>query len=439
MPLGAGTVWYVLSRVLIAAAVGAFLGWVFGSVVWGIVVALGAYLAWHLWTLITLDNWLRHRRVSDPPDASGLWGDVVTQVVRLHRRKRFHKDRLVRVFRELRRTTAAMPDGVVVLNGENEIGWFNQKASELLDLTRRADLGIRIDNLVRHPDFVRYLRSGQYHSPVIVHLDPAADEHLSFQLIPYGEDQRLLMVRDVSRQVRLEAMRKDFVANASHELRSPLTVIAGYLETLGGDPTLPAELKGPLGEMRRQSDRMTHIIEDLLALSRLEQSDEPVEGAPINVAAIVAMLRKDVLGRPGQSAKVEVHADSSVSLIGDEAMIHSAFSNLVDNAVKYTPANGHIEVRWWADERGAHFSVKDTGVGIPSEHLPRLTERFYRVDAARGRGTGGSGIGLAIVKHVLQRHGAELEVTSREGAGSTFVCHFPASRIVRDVTRVAAG
>jgi two-component system, OmpR family, phosphate regulon sensor histidine kinase PhoR len=277
MPLGAGTVWYVLSRVLIAAAVGALFGRVFGGVLWGIVAALGAYLAWHLWTLITLDNWLRHRRVSDPPDVSGLWGDVVTQVVRLHRRKRFHKDRLVRVFRELRRTTAAMPDGVVVLNGENEIGWFNQKAAELLDLTRRADLGIRIDNLVRHPDFVRYLRSGQYTSPVIVRLDPAADEHLSFQLAPYGEDQRLLMVRDVSRQVRLEAMRKDFVANASHELRSPLTVIAGYLETLSGDPTLPDELKQPLGEMRRQSDRMTHIIEDLLALSRLEQSDEPVD------------------------------------------------------------------------------------------------------------------------------------------------------------------
>jgi two-component system phosphate regulon sensor histidine kinase PhoR len=439
MPLGAQTIWYVLSRVGAAALVGALLGLIFGSARWGIVAGLAAFLAWQLWTLITLDNWLRHRRVSDPPDVSGLWGDVVTQVVRLHRRKRFHKDRLVRVFRELRRTTAAMPDGVVVLNGENEIGWFNAKAAELLDLTRSGDLGIRIDNLLRHPDFVRYLRSGQYAAPVIVRLDPAEDRHLSFQLIPYGEDQRLLMVRDVSRQVRLEAMRKDFVANASHELRSPLTVIAGYLETLSSDNKLPADLQGPLAEMRRQSERMTQIIEDLLALSRLEQSDEEVRGEPIDVGAMVALLRKDVMARPKHAARVETRVESDAKLLGDEPMIQSAFSNLIDNAAKYTPETGSIEIRWWVDADGGHFAVKDTGPGIPAEHVPRLTERFYRVDAARSRGTGGSGLGLAIVKHVLQRHGGELEITSREGAGSTFTCHFPAARVERTVTRVAAG
>ncbi len=438
MPLGARTAWYVFSRVFAAIALGAVVGLIFGNARWGIVVALAIYLAWQLWMLIGLDNWLRHRRIVDPPDVSGLWGDVVTQVVRLHRRKRFHKERVVRVFRELRRSTAAMPDGVVVLNGENEIGWFNARAAELLELTRASDLGIRIDNLVRHPDFVRYLRGGHYLQPVIVRVDSVLDRHLSFQVIPYGEDQRLLMVRDVSRQVRLEAMRKDFVANASHELRSPLTVVAGYLETLSSDPTLPAELREPLTEMRRQSDRMTQIIEDLLTLSRLEATDDEVRGAPIDVGALVATLRKDLLARPSRPATVEARVDGDVWLRGDESMIYSAFANLVDNAAKYTPADGSIEIRWWTDGAGGHFAVKDTGHGIPEAHLPRLTERFYRVDEARSRGTGGSGLGLAIVKHVLQRHGGELSIESREGVGSTFTCHFPPARIGATVARVAA-
>lgn len=439
MPLGARTAWYVFSRVFAAIAVGALVGLIFGNARWGIVVALAGYLAWQLWMLIGLDNWLRHRRIVDPPDVSGLWGDVVTQVVRLHRRKRFHKERVVRVFRELRRSTAAMPDGVVVLNGENEIGWFNARAAELLELTRATDLGIRIDNLVRHPDFVRYLRSGHFVQPVIVRVDASLDRHLSFQVIPYGEDQRLLMVRDVSRQVHLEAMRKDFVANASHELRSPLTVIAGYLETLAADANLPDDLSTPLAEMRRQSDRMTQIIEDLLALSRLESSDDEVRGTPIDVGALTSLLRKDVLARPSHPARVEIDAEPGAYLRGDESMIHSAFANLVDNAAKYTPATGSIEIRWWTDGAGAHFAVKDTGHGIPEAHLPRLTERFYRVDEARSRGTGGSGLGLAIVKHVLQRHGGELSIESREGVGSTFTCHFPPNRIERNAERVAVG
>jgi two-component system phosphate regulon sensor histidine kinase PhoR len=428
MNSGTSAFLYVTLRVLAALALGAVLGWFTGSLWAGLCGVLLLYLAWNLWQLRELHFWLQHRSVADPPDALGLWGDVVAQVVRLHRRKRFHKERLTRLFRELRRSTAAMPDGVIMLDPQGEIVWFNRKAGEMLDLSRRADLGLRIDNLVRHPDFVQYLRGNDHAAPVVVRVDLNNEKHLAFQIISYGEDQRLLMLRDVTREVRLEQMRKDFVANASHELRSPLTVVAGYLETFGSDPGL-GELAAPISEMRRQTDRMTRIIEDLLELSRFEASDAPIKGLPIDVAAMAALLRKDVLARPNHPRTVEVSIDSSATLIGDEAMVQSAFSNLVDNAAKYTPADGSMFIRWWTGEDGGHFSVRDTGPGIPSEHLPRLTERFYRVDPGRSRETGGSGLGLAIVKHALHRHGARLEIDSIEGRGSTFTCHFPADRV----------
>jgi two-component system phosphate regulon sensor histidine kinase PhoR len=224
-------------------------------------------------------------------------------------------------------------------------------------------------------------------------------------------------------------MRKDFVANASHELRSPLTVISGYLETLSQDPALDRDLQGPVTEMRRQAERMTAIIRDLLELSRLEETDEMLGGEPIDIPALLSMLRKDVVARPVHPRDIRIRIDSDAQLLGDEPEIHSAFSNLVDNAAKYTPAEGSIEMRWWVNDEGGHFSVTDTGMGVPPEHIPRLTERFYRVDAGRSRSTGGSGLGLAIVKHVLHRHGAELEIQSTLGSGSEFICHFPLSRV----------
>jgi two-component system phosphate regulon sensor histidine kinase PhoR len=428
---------YVALRIVAAVALGASLGWFFGSVWAGICATLAAYLAWNLWQLRELAFWLQHRSVVDPPHTMGLWGDVVAQVVRLHRRKRYHKERLTRLFRELRRSTAAMPDGVIMLDPQGEIVWFNRKAAELLDLSRRADLGLRIDNLVRHPDFVRYLHGGNYSLPAIVHLEAPTERYVAFQLISYGEDQRLLMLRDVTREVRMEQMRKDFVANASHELRSPLTVVAGYLETFGTDPGM-GELAAPIAEMRRQTDRMTRIIEDLLELSRLEANDKPVKGLPIDVAAMAALLRKDVLARPSHPRQVEVSIESPAMLVGDEAMVQSAFSNLVDNAAKYTPPEGSMLIRWWTDEEGGHFSVRDTGPGISAEHIPRLSERFYRVDPARSRETGGSGLGLAIVKHALLRHGGRLDVESIEGRGSTFTCHFPSERVLEAAVAATA-
>jgi two-component system phosphate regulon sensor histidine kinase PhoR len=420
---------FILLRLLAAAALGLLLGWPLGSPWAGLSLACGGYLCWQLVTLFRVEWWVRHRGFAEPPDIGGPWGEVITQIVRLHRRKRFHKQRFVQLFRQIQRSTAALPDGVVILNDLREIVWFNRMAGQLLFLRRPADLGLRIDNLLRQPDFVRYLHSGQYTNPVVVRGGRTDHLYLSLQVVPYGEGQQLLLVRDVSRQMRLEAMRKDFVANASHELRSPLTVISGYLETLSQDPTLDADLQGPIGEMRRQSDRMTTIITELLELSRLEAAQDEIDTTPVDVAALMSMLRKDVLARPEHPAEVRLRIESDSMLTGNESEIHSAFSNLVDNAAKYTPVSGSIEISWTVNEDGGYFSVTDTGIGIHSDHIPRLTERFYRVDVGRARDTGGSGLGLAIVKHVLQRHGASLEISSVQGRGSTFTCHFPPERL----------
>jgi two-component system, OmpR family, phosphate regulon sensor histidine kinase PhoR len=421
--------WFAAGRLGGTLVVGLGLGWLFGSVWGGLACALALHLGWVLAQLFRLEWWLRHRSFTDPPDVGGVWGEIVAQIVRPHRRKRFHKQRFVQLMRQLQRSTAALPNGVVILNAQREIVWFNRTAGQLLELRRTADLGMRIEHLLREPEFIRYLAGGDYSNPVVIRPPAGEDSYLSLQVAPYGDGLLLLLVTDVSRQMRLEAVRRDFVANASHELRSPLTVISGYLETLGQDPALDDELRGPVIEMQRQAERMTGIIRDLLELSRLEESDAVTGGTSIDVPALLALLRKDVLARPVRPRDLRVRIDSVAELLGDEPEIHSAFSNLVDNAAKYTPPEGSIEMRWWVDEDGGHFSVTDTGMGIPAEHIPRLTERFYRVDAGRSRYTGGSGLGLAIVKHVLQRHGATLEVQSKFGSGSTFTCHFPRERI----------
>ena len=399
---------------------------------WGIAGALAIELVRNLVNLHQFDHWLRNRNRRDPPDAGGLWGDLVSQVSRLHRRKQFHKKRLLSLFRELRRSTASMPDGVVALNAANEIVWFNRKAAELLGLKRKTDFGIQIAGLLRVPEFSRYLAKGDYSASLRVPPRVGDATTLEFQGVPYGEGQVFLLVRDVTRQSQLETMRKDFVANASHELRSPLTVISGYLETLALDDTLPDDLRGPIGEMRRQSERMTTIISDLLELSRLEATDEQVVGTPIDVVGLLTLLRKDLSARDAKAHAVELRIESPDGLMGDQGLIHSAFWNLVDNAAKYTPPGGTITLRWWTDDDGGHFAVTDTGPGIAVEHLPRLTERFYRVDPGRARDKGGSGLGLAIVRHVLQKHGGELKIESVEGRGSTFSCHFAPLRLVRE-------
>jgi len=422
--------WFLLARLSAALLAGVLIGWLLGSLWVGVTLALAGALAWQLLNLYWLDRWLRDRSRRDPPDSPGLWGDVVARVVRLHRRKRFHKQRLLDVFRELRHSTAAMPDGVVILNTQWEILWFNRRAGQLLALRRKADHGMRIVNLIRDPALAGYLEKEEYDEPLVIARGSEPRMYLSIQVVPYSGTQRLMLVRDVTHQVALESMRKDFVANASHELRSPLTVVTGYLETLLQDDQMDAALRGPLAEMQRQTQRMNGIVNDLLDLSRLDAMSEEASGTPVDVAAMAAMLRKDVLARPSHP-DIELELSTTAQLRGDEAQLHSAFSNLVDNAAKYTPASGSVRVCWRLDEQGqARFEVHDTGPGIAPEHLPRLTERFYRVDSGRARAAGGAGLGLAIVKHVLQHHGAVLEVRSEPGRGSSFSCVFPPRRVL---------
>ena len=423
--------WLALGgRVLAGALLGLLAGLVLGQPWPGVALALALQLAWQLARLMRVLRWLRADLPEPAPEFGGPWGDVVAIAARLQRRKRYHKSRLLGLLRELRRATGALPDGVVVLNPQAEILWYNRRAVQLLGLRGQADAGQRIENLVRHPDFIRYLRGGQYAAPVVIRPAATVEQYLALHLVHYGAGQLLLLVRDVTRQALLEAMRKDFIANASHELRSPLTVINGYLETLVQEPELDPALAGPLQEMRRQAQRMTLIVQDLLELSRLEADERAVGGASIDVAALIAQLRQDVAARPGPKPTLLVQIESPAGLRGDELQIHSAFRNLLDNALQYTRPGGRVTLRWWQDGEGGHFAVSDTGIGIAPEHLPRLTERFYRVDPGRARATGGSGLGLAIVKHVLQRHGATLTIASVEGQGSTFCCHFPPERLV---------
>jgi len=420
---------YALARLAGILLSGLCLGLLIGPVWVWILGASSLYLSWQLLTLYRLDRWLRLRSQIDPPNLGGIWGDIVGQVIRLHRRKQFHKQRLIQLFRELRRSTAALPDGVIILSAQREIVWFNRQAARLLGLKRPMDLGLRIDNLIRSPEFVLYLHGDDYAMPLVIRPPVQLDLYLALQVVPYGGGQSLLLVRDVTRQMRLEAMRKDFVANASHELRTPLTVISGYLDTMADDPSIDPAWFGPIKDMRAQAQRMNAIIADLLVLSRLESTDGEAARDAVDVPNMLERLHRDALASADRPRQVILELESTAGLFGAAHELESAFTNLLVNGMKYTLAEGTVRMRWWVDAEGAYFSVIDSGIGIPAEHIPRLTERFYRVDAGRSRGQGGSGLGLAIVKHALQRHGGWLDVQSAEGKGSTFTCHFPQQRI----------
>ncbi len=429
---------FALARLAGILIAGLVVGLLFGPIWAWLLAAACLYLGWQLLNLHRLDRWLRLRSQIDPPNLGGIWGDIIGQVVRLHRRKQFHKQRLVQLYRELRRSTAALPDGVIILSSQNEIVWFNRQAARLLGLKRPVDVGLRVDNLIRSPEFVRYLHADDFSVPVVIRPPVHADLYLALQLVPYGAGQFLLLVRDVTRQMRLEATRKDFVANASHELRTPLTVISGYLDTLADDPSIDEAWAGPIKDMRAQAQRMNTIISDLLELSRLESTDGEAPREPIDVPALLKRLHRDALARANRPRQVSLDLESEDGLYGSPQEIESAFTNVLVNGLKYTMSDGTVRMRWWTDVEGAYFSVIDNGIGISAEHIPRLTERFYRVDAGRSRDRGGSGLGLAIVKHALQRHGGSLEVQSTEGKGSTFTCHFPPQRVWQTGLRAAA-
>ena len=344
-----------------------------------------------------------------------------------HKRLMTRTHRLASSLRDLRRTASQLPDGVVLLDADQRVRWFNHAAENLLGLRSPRDRGAPLDERLRASELGDWLRQDEREPLHDTTAPGRPDSQISVSLLPFGRRQQVLLARDTSHVTRLEQMRRDFVANVSHELRTPLTVIHGYLELL--DPEDTPALAPVLGEMRAQSKRMGQIVEDLLTLSRLE-TQHHVEDERVPMAPLLATLRKEAEALSQGRHHVSVEADAGLDLLGSPKDLHSALSNLVSNAVRYTPAGGSITLRWRRNDDGATYSVSDTGYGIPASHLARLTERFYRVSSSRSRGTGGTGLGLSIVKHVLNLHQARLGIESEPGRGSTFSCHFGPERLL---------
>ncbi len=403
------------------------LGWWFGHPGWWLFGATWLYLLFTLRHLYLLDRALDGHRRIPLFETRGLWAEIFARVEKLRAKARNRKKKYHRLLREVRESTGALSDGGVILNPDNEIMWFNPAASDLLGLSQATDVGHRLDNLLRYPDFVAYLKEPTGDGITVA--SPRRETGwLHVQIIPYGTDQRLAIIRDVTKEMNVERTRRDFVANASHELRSPLTVISGYLDTLSEAGDMPNAWQRPVAEMRRQAERMTRILRDLIELTKLESADANAARDFVDVGGLLEIIVREFKGRPGPT--VELALETDAALLGKESELHSIFYNLVHNAVRFTPVSGSVRVTWRAADGNAVFEVADTGIGIPEEQIPRVTERFYRVDPGRSRASGGTGLGLAIVKHALQRHEGELSIVSREGEGSTFSCRFPQDRVV---------
>jgi len=427
-----------LKRVALGGLALVAIGIALGELGLVLMAGLAGYLTFHLAHMHRLVRWLTSRRREELPETGGVWGEIFRTLHARERQSRDREQRLATIVDQFRRASEATPDAAVVLGLKGEIEWLNSAARELLGL-KPQDVGHPIGDLVRVPEFARYLMGGRYEEPLELPSPGSEGHYLSLRIVPYGEDRRLLIARDVTRLHRLEQIRRDFVANVSHELRSPLTVIRGYVETLADDEeAVPKSWRRPLEQIEQQTVRMCRIVDDLLQLSRIESNPEAAGMQPVAVGDMLESIRTDARGLTGEDLKIHVDADPSVRLAGEYNELYSAFSNLVFNAVQYTPVFKSIYLRWYADGGGAHLEVEDEGVGIEPEHIPRLTERFYRVDKARSRAVGGTGLGLAIVKHVLMRHQARLRISSEPGKGSIFACDFPAKRVVRERAALSA-
>jgi len=409
-------------------------GFVFDHIFLGLFLGAVVYLARHLSYIQTLSKWLLAKKSAEPPEGSGIWFDIFDQIYSLQKRNKSQKRKLAAALTRFQEAASAMPDAMVILSNGYKIEWFNQSAKRLLGLRTPQDMGQTITNLYRNPSFSKFVYSDHDDDSAIDIVSPIDESIvLHVQLVPYGKGKVLLVARDVTHINHLEQVRKNFVANVSHELRTPLTVLSGYLETIVSTPEAQDNpWFVPAQQMYSQSTRMQGIVKDLLLLTRLENFSESVEGEAVDIGSIIEMLLEEarVLGHEKKQS-LTADYDSSLKIRGKREDLQSAFSNLVSNAVRYTPDKGNIHIKWFADEDGAHFVVEDSGMGVSQMDIPRLTERFFRVDEARSRETGGTGLGLAIVKHVLLRHDGALSVKSKLGHGSRFACDFPVSRIIK--------
>jgi len=389
-------------------------------------LGLLVYLLWTLYNLNKLTSWLA-KPTKQPPEVTGIWDEVYYQIYYLYKRQRKARRKLTSMLNRFQKSTQALPYATIIYNELNEIEWFNPAASQLFNLHANIDIGQRIDNLIRQPGFINYLQKKNFSEPLQIHIN---QKKISLSVTAYGGDQYLISARDITTYSKMDAMRRDFISNASHELRTPLTVISGYIETLLIYCNKTEH--EPLEKIQEQIARMNKTIAELIELARLESSASVDYTVTVDTKTLLNDVYNEALSFDNGEHHIVLEAepallegDARVSLHGSYNELRMAFSNLLTNAVRYTPEGGEIILFFTAHDTCLSVGVKDNGVGIDYEHIPRLTERFYRVDAGRSREVGGTGLGLSIVKHVLDRHNATLHVQSSLGKGSIFRCDFP--------------
>lgn len=433
--------WPRLLRTLGLIIFVALVVWPISGALWALLVlclGLLGQLIFHLRQLQQLNQWLANPQVRAVPEGRGVWEDTFVALYHLARRQSVSQQQLSKALARFQRAGEAMPDGVVMLDANDQIEWFNPIAAQQFGLNPETDTGNPLTYLIRQSQFNEYITAHNYSEPLVMKSTRSPDATLAIQLVPFGDDLKLLISRDITRFEQVETMRRDFIANVSHELRTPLTVVGGFLESLQDYTDLSAQDRAHFFDlMRDQTLRMQRLVEDLLTLSRLESAANPLQEESVPMPQLLQQLHAEAQGLSQSRHRIGLVVASEAALFGSESELRSALGNLISNAVRYTPQDGEISVRWEVANGEGRFSVKDSGIGIEARHIPRLTERFYRIDRSRSRETGGTGLGLSIVKHVLTRHQARLEVTSEVGQGSTFSAVFPASRLVSKSAVVA--
>jgi two-component system phosphate regulon sensor histidine kinase PhoR len=413
---------------LVFLAAGTLIGWMYDAPLIGFLVAGLLVMIWQVRQLLSFNRALQTGDFDTFRHGEGIWQQMFSRFSYEHERGSRYKQLHRQVLKEIRKSTNAMPDGAVILDAANDIEFCNRAAKTLAGLKRKKDRGQRIDNILRDPALTSLLEVNDATQTVDIASPVKDGAWLNCRVVPYGVNQKLLLLRDVTSRIAINRMRRDFVANVSHELRSPLTVMSGYLDTMADDEELAGTWAQPVHQMQDQTRRMTKIVAELLELSRLESAGRASQEELVDVAALLTTARKTYAGQAGMP-EISVAVESAVQLHGNIGEIESVVTNLLSNAIRHTPSQGEVRLIWRSDPGGADLIVADSGEGVAGEHIPRLTERFFRVDRGRARQDGGVGLGLAIVKHVLGRHDAELYITSEPTVGSEFRCHFPVERV----------
>lgn len=395
-------------------------------------LAVLGFLGWHLYKLKKFEAWVMSIRRSKTPkhEFDGIWAEIADDILRLSKRYQKDKLRLQAVVSRVQEMTSALTDAVILLDSHGNIEWWNNAAQMMFDF-HNIDLGHKLTNLIRHPRFVQYFEAQDYGDPLDIDSIKKNGQRLQFQIHLFGHGDKLVIVRDSTRVHKLEQMRRDFVANVSHELRTPLTVLNGYLETLADSQNLPKGFDKAIVQMQAQGERMKILIEDLITLTKLETDERDIHYEEVHLYTLLQTIFNDAKALIGDRPHTfAIKGNEEIRIKGNEKEIRSALSNLVFNAINYSPKELKVTAKIKLTPTSIAVAIRDYGIGIDPKHIPRLTERFYRVDSSRTTALGGTGLGLAIVKHVLLRHDAELKIRSLPGKGSTFTCHFPLSRVV---------